>query len=195
MHDVPIHPTELAAVQALVAEAAPGDVVGVMCHAERVAIEAWLAAEGATVDGPDEIRAKVLAARGRHEPEDRIPVLMRSLRRFQHERIRVTAELGAERPGDRAAGPSSARRHLDAVGKEAERHQRSTSRHAARRPVPAPSLHPPPTRASSSPRACGCHGPGLTSAGALLTETGRRAPRRRPVADEGALADGVGLTV
>jgi cyanophycin synthetase len=61
VHDVPIHPTELAAVQALVAEAAPGDVVGVMCHAERVAIERWLAAEGATVDGPDEIRTKVLA--------------------------------------------------------------------------------------------------------------------------------------
>jgi cyanophycin synthetase len=62
VHDVPIHPTELAALQALVAEAAPGDVVGVMCHAERKAIEEWLAAAGATVDGPDEIRTKVLAA-------------------------------------------------------------------------------------------------------------------------------------
>jgi cyanophycin synthetase len=62
VHDVPIHPTELAALQALVAEAAPGDVVGVMCHAERKAIEDWLAAAGATVDGPDEIRTKVLAA-------------------------------------------------------------------------------------------------------------------------------------
>jgi cyanophycin synthetase len=62
VHDVPVHPTELAAVQALVAESAPGDVVGVMCHAERVTIEEWLAAEGATTDGPDEIRAKVVAA-------------------------------------------------------------------------------------------------------------------------------------
>jgi cyanophycin synthetase len=62
VHDVPVHPTEIAAVQALVSEAAPGDVVGVMCHAERPAIEEWLAAEGATIDGPDEIRAKVLAA-------------------------------------------------------------------------------------------------------------------------------------
>jgi cyanophycin synthetase len=68
VHDVPIHPTELAAVQALVAEAAAGDVVGVMCHAERKAIEEWLAAEGATVDGPDEIRTKVLAARPRSSP-------------------------------------------------------------------------------------------------------------------------------
>jgi cyanophycin synthetase len=49
-------------VQALVAESAAGDVVGVMCHAERLAIEEWLAGEGATIDGPDEIRAKVLAA-------------------------------------------------------------------------------------------------------------------------------------
>jgi cyanophycin synthetase len=64
VHDVPVHPTELAALQALVAEASAGDVVGVMCHAERPAIEAWLTDEGATVDGPDEIRAKVLA--GQH---------------------------------------------------------------------------------------------------------------------------------
>ena len=58
-------------MQALVAESAPGDVVGVMCHAEREAIEEWLAAEGATIDGPDEIRAKVLATRRPHPPRDR----------------------------------------------------------------------------------------------------------------------------
>jgi cyanophycin synthetase len=63
VHEVPVHPTELTAVQALIAEAAAGDVVGVMCHAERVAIETWLSAQGATIDGPDEIRAKVLAGR------------------------------------------------------------------------------------------------------------------------------------
>ena len=34
-----------------------------MCHAERTEIDAWLRSAGATVDGPDEIRAKVLAAR------------------------------------------------------------------------------------------------------------------------------------
>ena len=68
VHDVPIHPTELAAVQALVAEAAPGDVVGVMCHAERTAIEEWLAAEEATIDGPDEIRTKVLATHPHSSP-------------------------------------------------------------------------------------------------------------------------------
>jgi hypothetical protein len=34
-----------------------------MCHAERRDIDAWLTKRGATVDGPDEIRSKVLAAR------------------------------------------------------------------------------------------------------------------------------------
>ena len=33
-----------------------------MCHAERGEIDAWLRSAGATADGPDEIRAKVLAA-------------------------------------------------------------------------------------------------------------------------------------
>ena len=62
VHDVPVHPTEVAAVQALVAEANAGDVVGVMCHAERADIEDWLASHGGAVDGPEQIRAKVLAA-------------------------------------------------------------------------------------------------------------------------------------
>ena len=62
VHDVPVHATELAGLQALVDQAVPGDVIGVMCHAERGEIAAWLASAGATADGPDEIRAKVLAA-------------------------------------------------------------------------------------------------------------------------------------
>ena len=62
--DVPAFPTELAGLQALVAQAAAGDVVGVMCHAERGEVDSWLRSAGATVDGPDEIRAKVLATRG-----------------------------------------------------------------------------------------------------------------------------------
>ncbi len=61
--DVPAHPTELAALQALVAESSPGDVIGVMCHAERTELDAWLRSEDATLDGPDEVRRKVLAAR------------------------------------------------------------------------------------------------------------------------------------
>ena len=63
--DVPVHPTELAGLQALLTTSGPGDVVGVMCHAERAEIAAWLRSEGATVDTPETIRAKVLQARAR----------------------------------------------------------------------------------------------------------------------------------
>jgi cyanophycin synthetase len=41
--------------------------VGLMCHAERGEVEAWLRAAGATVTRPEQIRAKVLAARGEVE--------------------------------------------------------------------------------------------------------------------------------
>jgi cyanophycin synthetase len=60
--DVPAYDTELAGLRALVADAVPGDVIGVMCHAERGEIAGWLRAAGATVDTPEAIRAKVLAA-------------------------------------------------------------------------------------------------------------------------------------
>jgi cyanophycin synthetase len=60
--DVPVHPTELAGLRALVGESAPGDVVGVMCHAERAEIASWLRSAGASVDTPETIRAKVLRA-------------------------------------------------------------------------------------------------------------------------------------
>jgi cyanophycin synthetase len=57
--DVPAHPTELAAAQALVAEAKPGDVVAVMSLQDRASLDAWLRAEGATVDTPETLKAKV----------------------------------------------------------------------------------------------------------------------------------------
>jgi len=60
--DVPSYPTELAGLEALLAEARPGDAVGVMCHAERVEISDWLGGQGATVDSPGDVRAKVLKA-------------------------------------------------------------------------------------------------------------------------------------
>jgi cyanophycin synthetase len=62
VRDVPVHPTELAGLKALVDAARPGDAIGVMCHAERTEIDAWLGSAGATLDGPDEVRKKVLAA-------------------------------------------------------------------------------------------------------------------------------------
>ncbi|MDQ1614193.1 MAG: cyanophycin synthetase [Actinomycetota bacterium] len=64
VEDVPVHATELAGLRALLAQCVTGDVLGVMCHAERAAIDAWLRGQGATVDGPDEIRDKVLKAAG-----------------------------------------------------------------------------------------------------------------------------------
>jgi cyanophycin synthetase len=54
--------SELEAVRALVALAGPGDVIAVMCQAQRADIDAWLRKQGATVDDPDTLRAKVLAA-------------------------------------------------------------------------------------------------------------------------------------
>jgi cyanophycin synthetase len=62
--DVPAHPTEVAGLAALVAQAGPGDVVGLMCHAEREAVYAWIADHGGTPDGPDVLADKVRTARG-----------------------------------------------------------------------------------------------------------------------------------
>jgi cyanophycin synthetase len=64
VHDVPAFPTELAALQAVLGQALPADVIGVMCHAERADLDRWLRERGATVDGPDDLRRKVLAAKG-----------------------------------------------------------------------------------------------------------------------------------
>jgi cyanophycin synthetase len=47
---------------ALVRQAEPGDVVGLMCHAEREAVYQWIAEHGGTSDGPEELAAKVRTA-------------------------------------------------------------------------------------------------------------------------------------
>lgn len=57
--DVPSFPTELEAAQALVGEAKAGDVVAVMSLQDRASLDAWLRAEGATVDNPETLKAKV----------------------------------------------------------------------------------------------------------------------------------------
>jgi cyanophycin synthetase len=59
---VPSYPTEVACLSALVGQALPGDVVGLMCHAERQEVYDWLAEHGGTVDAPETITAKVRAA-------------------------------------------------------------------------------------------------------------------------------------
>jgi cyanophycin synthetase len=59
--DVTSYPTEVACLAGLVAAADPGDVVGLMCHAEREEVYAWLREHGATADSPDTLGAKVRA--------------------------------------------------------------------------------------------------------------------------------------
>lgn len=63
--EIKSYPTELESLRALVAIAEPGDVVGLMCHAERQQVCDWLAAQGATPDSPDQLRSKVERAAGR----------------------------------------------------------------------------------------------------------------------------------
>ncbi|HEX6487166.1 MAG TPA: Mur ligase family protein [Nocardioidaceae bacterium] len=61
--EVASYPTEVSGLEALVAQARPGDVVGLMCHEDRQGVYDWLAAAGGTVDDPETLRVKVKAAR------------------------------------------------------------------------------------------------------------------------------------
>jgi cyanophycin synthetase len=70
--DIVSYPTELESLQALVAIAEAGDVVGLMCHAQRQEVYDWLAAEGATPDTPEQLRSKVERA-ARTSPNERDP--------------------------------------------------------------------------------------------------------------------------
>ncbi len=60
--EIESYDTELESLQALVAIAVPGDVVGLMCHAERQEVYDWLESQDATADDPDTLRSKVLRA-------------------------------------------------------------------------------------------------------------------------------------
>jgi cyanophycin synthetase len=60
--EVPSYRSELDGLQALVARAHPGDVVAVMCHADRPLLDEWLTDQGASVDSPRVIRDKALLA-------------------------------------------------------------------------------------------------------------------------------------
>jgi cyanophycin synthetase len=61
--DVPAYPTEVECLAALVAQAHPDDVVGLMCHAERQQVYDWIAEHGGAADTPEELAGKVRAAR------------------------------------------------------------------------------------------------------------------------------------
>jgi cyanophycin synthetase len=58
------YPTEVEGLAALVDQAAPGDVVGLMCHEDRQGVYDWLAAQGFTIDTPETLRDKVRRAAG-----------------------------------------------------------------------------------------------------------------------------------
>ncbi len=62
---VPAYPSEVAVMSALVGQALPGDVVGVMCHAERQECYDWISAHGGTADDAPTLAAKVRAAAAR----------------------------------------------------------------------------------------------------------------------------------
>ena len=96
--DIESYETELRGLQALVPGAADGDVVALMCHAERSQVASWLAEQGATADTPDDIRRKVVAARGEHEFEARIAELWEL--DDDQERIDGLARLRSQRPAD-----------------------------------------------------------------------------------------------
>lgn len=59
---VPAYPTEVAVLSALVGQALPGDVVGVMCHADRQGCYDWIAEHAGTADSSTTLAAKVRAA-------------------------------------------------------------------------------------------------------------------------------------
>ena len=60
--EVVSYPTEVSGLAALVEQAQHGDVVALMCHAEREAVYAWLAEHGGVPDSPETLAAKVRAA-------------------------------------------------------------------------------------------------------------------------------------
>ncbi|WP_309648326.1 Mur ligase family protein [Nocardioides sp.] len=59
---VPAYPTEVAVLAALVGQALPGDVVGLMCHAERQECYDWIAEHGGVPDTTATLATKVRAA-------------------------------------------------------------------------------------------------------------------------------------
>jgi cyanophycin synthetase len=61
---IPAYPTEVDCLSALVGQALPGDVVGLMCHAERQECYDWIAEHGGTPDDAATLAAKAVAARG-----------------------------------------------------------------------------------------------------------------------------------
>ena len=60
---VPAYPTEVGVLSALVGQALPGEVVGLMCHADREGVYEWIAEAGGVPDSAEVLAAKVRTAR------------------------------------------------------------------------------------------------------------------------------------
>jgi cyanophycin synthetase len=60
--DITSYDTEVECLAGLVGVARAGDVVGLMCHAQRDEVYAWIAEQGGTPDAPEDLAAKVRAA-------------------------------------------------------------------------------------------------------------------------------------
>ncbi|MCA0335994.1 MAG: tetratricopeptide repeat protein [Actinobacteria bacterium] len=91
-------PTELAGLELLHSAAHDGDVLAVMCHADRVGLAEWIRAQGGRADEGADIRAKVRRARGEHPAQARIDALWEI--DDDRERIVAARALVAEHPGD-----------------------------------------------------------------------------------------------
>ena len=111
--------TELESVRVLAERASAGDVIPVMCHAERTQMYAWVTEMGGAPDDAATIRAKVLAARGEHEAEDELTALWEI--EDDSERIAAGEDLGRRFPDDarvlyeRGGTYDSAGREVEAV--------------------------------------------------------------------------------
>jgi cyanophycin synthetase len=73
--EVDSYPTELDGLRALVSTGSDGDVLAMMCHADRGLLHDWLTTHGGTVDDAAVLRRKVVAARGEHEAEEALAAL------------------------------------------------------------------------------------------------------------------------
>jgi cyanophycin synthetase len=61
--DVTSYATEVDCLEGLVGRARPDDVVGLMCHAQREEVYAWISEHGGVPDSPEKLGDKVRAAR------------------------------------------------------------------------------------------------------------------------------------
>ncbi|EWT01796.1 Mur ligase [Intrasporangium oryzae NRRL B-24470] len=96
--DVPGYGTELASFRALVPHTLDGDVIALMCHAERAEVDRWIREHGGKVDDARAIRRKVVSARGEHELEGEIAAVWAL--DDEDARIAAAQRLVDQHPGD-----------------------------------------------------------------------------------------------